>query len=173
MGSYGEGVRFGDAVGHRAVRTIFSFAALLFIAGCGGDDSTRLAATTAGGVSLEVSGVPVEQTRVWAGDKSGGPPRGWWVGGSPEFFIDSPTQSVEHPAKLIFTMQSDFFDDLTRGRVDQLGVFLPGGLVMGPEKWLRCPPSGRAEPDPCIASAEFLENGDGRIVVLVSEPSTG
>jgi len=40
-------------------------------------------------------------------------------------------------------------------------------------KSLRCPSSGRAEPDPCIASAEFLENGDGRIVVLVSDPSTG
>ena len=110
---------------------------------------------------------------MWAGDKPGGPPRGWWVGGSPEFFIDSPAQTVEHLAKLTFTMQSDFFDDFTRGRVDQLGVFLPGGLVMGPEKSLRCPPSGRAEPDPCIASAEFLENGDGRIVVLVSDPSTG
>jgi hypothetical protein len=166
-------VRFGDAVGHQAVRTISSFAALLFIAGCGGVGTGRTAATTAGGVSLEVSGVPVAQARVWAGDKPGGPPHGWFVGGSPEFFVDTPAQTVEHPAKLTFTMESDFFDDFTRGRVDQLGVFLPGGLLLGPSKSLRCPASGRAEPDPCIASAAFLENGDGRIVVLASDPSTG
>jgi hypothetical protein len=95
---YGDGVKFGDAVGHRAVCTVLSFAVLLFIAGCGGDDSAGAAATTAGGVSLEVSRVPVEQTRVWAGDKPGGPPRGWWVGGSQEFFIDTPAKTVDDPA---------------------------------------------------------------------------
>ena len=155
------------------MRTVLGLAVLLFIAGCGGDDPGRAVATTEGGVSLEVSGVPVGQTRVWAGDKPGGPPRGWFAGGSPEFFIDTPAQTVEHPARLTFTIDADPFDDLTRGRVDQLGVFLPGGLVLGPSKSLRCPASGRAEPDPCIASAEFLENGDGRIVVLASDPSTG
>ena len=164
---------FGNAVGHRAVRTVFSFAALFFIAACGDDDSARAVETSAGGVSLEVSGVPVEQTRVWADDKPGGPPRGWWIGGSPEFFIDTPAKTVGDPAELTFTIDADLFDDFTRGRVDQLGVFLPGGLLMGPSKSLQCPASRRAEPDPCIASAEFLENGDGRIVVLVSDPSTG
>jgi hypothetical protein len=154
------------------VLTVLGSAVLLFIAACGGDDTARTAATTAGGVSLEVSGVPVDQTRVWASEKPGGPPRGWFVGGSPEFFVDTPAQTVEHPAKLTFTMESEFFDDFTRGRVDQLGVFLPAGLVLGTEKPLRCPASGRAEPDPCIAAADFLENGDGRIVVLVSDPST-
>jgi hypothetical protein len=166
-------VRVGDAVGHRAVCTVLSFAVPLFIAGCGGDDSARAVATTAGGVSLEVSGVPAEQTRVWAGDKPGGPPRGWWIGGSPEFFIDTPAKTVDDPAQLTFTIDADLFDDFTRGRVDQLGVFLPGGQILGTEKPLRCPASGRAEPDPCIASAEFVDNGDGRIVVLVSDPSTG
>jgi hypothetical protein len=166
-------VRFGDAVAHRAVGTVLSFAVLLFISGCGGEETGRATETKAGGVSLEVSGVPGEQTRVWAGDKAGGPPRGWWIGGSPEFFIDTPAKTVDDPAQLTFTIDADLFDDFTRGRVDQLGVFLPGGLVLGTEKPLRCPASGRAEPDPCIASAEFLENGDGRIVVLVSDPSTG
>ena len=158
---------------HRLMRTVLSFAVLLFIAACGGDDSARAMKATAGGVSLEVSGVPVEQTRVWAGDKPGGPPRGWWIGGSPEFFIDTPAKTADDPAQLTFTIDADLFDDFTRGRVDQLGVFLPGGLVLGTETPLRCPASGRAEPDPCIVSAEFLENGDGRIVVLVSDPSTG
>ena len=166
-------MRFGDSTGHRAVRTVLGFAALFFVAACGGYGTSRTAATTAGGISLEVSGVPVDQTRVWAGEKPGGPPRGWFVGGSPEFFVDAPAQTVEHPAKLTFTMEPDFFDDVTRRRVDQLGVFLPGGLVMVPQKSLMCPASGRAEPDPCFASAEFLENGDGRIVVLASDPSTG
>jgi hypothetical protein len=166
-------VRFEDAVAHRAVGTVLSFAVLLFISGCGGEETGRATETKAGGVSLEVSGVPGEQTRVWAGDKAGGPPRGWWIGGSPEFFIDTPAKTIDDPAQLTFTIDADLFDDFTRGRVDQLGVFLPGGLVLGTEKPLRCPASGRAEPDPCIASAEFLENGDGRIVVLVSDPSTG
>jgi hypothetical protein len=155
------------------VRTVLGFAVLLFIAGCGGDDPDRAVATTADGISLEVSGVPVEQAKVWAAEKPGGPPRGWWTGGSPEFFIDTPAQTVEHPARLTFTIDADSFDDFTRGRVDQLGLQLPGGLVLGASKSLRCPASGRSEPDPCIASAEFLENGDGRIVVLASDPSTG
>lgn len=156
------------------VRTVLCLAFLLFIASCGGDDPGRAVATTADGISLEVSGVPVEQTKVWAAEKPGGPPRGWWVGGSAEFFIDTPSQTVEQPAELTFTLDADSFDDFTRGRVDQLGVFLPGGVAMnGSSKDLRCPASGRAEPDPCIASAEFLDNGDGRIVVLVSDPSTG
>jgi hypothetical protein len=155
------------------VRAVLSFAALLFIAGCGGDDSGRAMATTADKVSLEVRGVAVEQTRVWASDKPGGPPSGWWVGGSPQFFIDTPAKTVDDPAQLTFTIDADLFDDFTRGRVDQLLVFLPGGLVLGGETPLRCPASGRAQPDPCIAAAEFLENGDGRIVVLASDPSTG
>jgi hypothetical protein len=88
-------------------------------------------ATTADKVSLEVRGVAVEQTRVWASDKPGGPPRGWWVGGSPQFFIDTPAKTVDDPAQLTFTIDADLFDDFTRGRVDQLLVFLPGGLVLG------------------------------------------
>ena len=155
------------------MRTVLGFAVLLVIAACGGDDPDRAAATTADGISLEVSGVPVEQTKVWAAEKPGGPPRGWWAGGSAEFFIDTPRQTVDDPARLTFTLDADSFDDFTRGRVDQLGVFLPGGLVLGPSKSLRCPASGRSEPDPCIASAGFLDNGDGRIVVLASDPSTG
>lgn len=156
-----------------AVRALLGFAVLLLIAGCGGDDPSRAAATTTGGVSLEVSGVPVAQTRVWADEKPGGPPRGWWTGGDPEFFIDTPAQTVDDPAKLTFTIDAGSFDDFTRGRVDQLGVFMPGGLVLGTGDSPTCPASGRAEPDPCIASAEFLENGDGRIVVLASDPATG
>jgi hypothetical protein len=95
------------------------------------------------------------------------------VGGSPQFFIDAPAQTVEHPAKLTFRIDASSFDDFTRGRVDQLGVYLPGGLVLGPSTSSMCPSDGRAEPDPCIATAEFLENGDGRIVVLASDPSSG
>ncbi|MET1010619.1 MAG: hypothetical protein ABWY96_11265 [Gaiellaceae bacterium] len=155
------------------MRTVLCLAFLLFIAGCGGDDPSRAVATTADGISLEVSGVPVEQTKVWAAEKPGGPPRGWFVGRSPEFFIDTPPQTVDDPAELTFTLDADSMDDFTRGRVDQLGVFLPGGLFLGPGNDLTCPASGRAEPDPCIASAEFLDNGDGRIVVLASDPSTG
>jgi hypothetical protein len=156
------------------VRTALALAVLLLVSGCGGDDTSRPVGTTAegGGVSFEISGVPIEQTTVWAGEKPGGPPRGWWTEGSAEFFVDTPAQTVEHPARLTFTIDGDVFDDDTRGRVDQLGVFLPGGLILGPEKSLRCAPIGRAEPDPCIASAEFLENGDARIVVLASDPST-
>ena len=133
------------------MRTVLGFAVLLFIAACGGDDPDRAAATTADGISLEVSGVPAEQTKVWAGDKPGGPPRGWWAGGSAEFLIDTPSQTVEHPARLTFTIDADSFDDFTWGRVDQLGVFLPGGLVLGTEESFRCPPNGRAQPDPSIA----------------------
>ena len=153
------------------MRTIFSFAALLFIAGCGGDDSLAWPRRQQAGSRSKLVEYRSENQGV-AGDKSGGPPRGWWVGSGPEFFIDSPTQSVEHPAKLIFTMQSDFFDDLTRGRVDQLGVFLPGGFVSGREVVAvsRKRPCGAR---PLHRLCRFLENGDGRIVVLVSEPSTG
>jgi hypothetical protein len=88
--------------------------------------------------------------------------------------IDTPSQTVDDPARLTFTIDADSFDDFARGRVDQLGVFLPGGVVMfASSKDLWCPASGRAEPDPCFASAGFLDNGDGRIVVLASDPSTG
>ena len=157
---------------HGSAGTVLGLAVFLLVAGCAGDDTEGAAATTQDGVSLEVSAVPVDETRVWADEKPGGPPRGWWVGGSPEFFIDSPAKTVDDPAQLTFILDADLFDNETRGRVDQLGVFLPGGLLLGPSKSLRCPSSGRAEPDPCIASAEFLDNGDGRIVVLTSDPST-
>ena len=178
---YGEGVRFADALGHGVLHAILG-SAFLLVAGCGGAATRDAVATQAAGdslelsegrVSFEIGGVPPDQTKVWAAEKQGGPPRGWWVGDSHEFFVETPAQSVEHPAKLTFTIRPDPYDDFTQGRVDQLGVFLPGGLVMVPQKSSMCPPSGRAEPDPCIASAEFLENGDGQLVVLASDPSTG
>ena len=175
-------MRFADALRHGVHFAILGSAVLLLVAGCGGAATPDAAATEAarnslelsqGRVSFEIGGVPPDQTKIWAAEKPGGPPRGWWVGDSHEFFVNTPAQSVEHPAKLTFTIKPDPNDDFTQGRVDQLGVFLPGGQVMGPQKSLMCPPSGHAEPDPCIASAEFLENGDGRIVVLTSDPSTG
>ena len=154
------------------MRSVLGLAVLILVAGCGGGDSGKVAESTAEDVSLEVTGVPAEQVTIRTDEKPGGPPRGWWVGGESEFFVDAPAQTVDDPAKLTFTIDADSFDDVTRGQVDQLGVYLPGGLLMGPSKSLQCRADGRADPDPCIASAEFLDNGDGRIVVLSSNPST-
>lgn len=155
------------------MRSAFALAALLLVAGCGGDNRDRAAAARAGGVSLAISGVPGEETEVTAAERPPGPTRGWATQGGVEFFVDTPKQTVDHPATLTFTIDADLFDDATRGQVDQLGVFMPGGIVLGPVGGSNCERNdGSAEPDPCIASREFLDNGDARIVVRASNPAT-
>jgi hypothetical protein len=146
-------------------------------AGCGGDEgSGATGADFKGGreiefrgVALVIEGVPDDQTELRAALKPPGPPTGWTPNLDAEFFVRAPKQSVDQPAKLIFTIDADRFDEETRGQVDQLLAFSPRALLLGP-----CEGSGgRAVPDPCIASQEFLANGDGRVVVLTSNPASG
>ena len=159
------------------MRAVFPFLALLLAGGCGGGPSSRdsgndlrdvASAIDFRGVSFTIEGVPIKETELRATAKPAGPPSGWTPNLDAQFFVQTPKQTVDHPARLTFPIDADRFDDVTRGQADQLGVFAPGGLILGP-----CDLSdGRADPDPCIASRGFLENGDGRIVVLASEPAT-
>jgi hypothetical protein len=156
------------------MRPVFVLVAVLVATSCGGDEEVRATETSSGGVSFAIENVPVDQTEVWAEDWPPGPPSGWAAGGAVQFFVRTPKQTVDRPARLTFTIDADLFDDVTRDRVDQLGVFTPGGSVLAPSAESSCDSrDGLAEPDPCIATREFLENGDGRIVVLASDPATG
>jgi hypothetical protein len=164
-------------VSDRRMRAVFPFLALLLAGGCG---AAQAVATrkTASGTSVppstsEASRSPsrvcrsrrpsCEQPPSRAGHQAAGRRTS-----TLNSFVQTPKQTVDHPARLTFTIDADRFDDVTRGQVDQLFAFAPGGLILGP-----CDRSdGRADPDPCITSREFLENGDGRIVVLASEPAT-
>jgi hypothetical protein len=153
------------------MRPAFAFVVVLLVAGCGGDDWVRATETTSGGVSFAIEGVPVDQTELRVGDWPSGPTTGWATAGNVQFFVRTPKQTVDHPARLTFTIDADLLEE-QRGHVDQLGVSMPNGLVLVPESY--CDRAdGRAEPDPCMAASKFLENGDGRIVVLASDPVNG
>jgi hypothetical protein len=137
-----------------------------------GDNASRAAETSAEGVSLTISGVPPDETEVTATEWPGGEaPDGWAASGDVQFFVRAPEQTVDQPARLTFTVEASRFDEEQRGQVDQLGVFVPGGEVLVATGGSFCT-NERAEPDPCVASAEFLDNGDARIVVLASNPAT-
>jgi hypothetical protein len=156
------------------MRPVFVLVAVLVATSCGGDEQVQAMETSSGGLSFVIENVHVGQTEVWAEDWPPGPPSGWATAGGVQFFVRTPKQTVDQPARLTFTIDADLFDDVTRDRVDQLGVFMPGGSVLPPSAESSCDgPDGRAEPDPCIAAREFLKNGDGRIVVLASDPATG
>jgi hypothetical protein len=151
---------------------LFPLVACVLASACGGDGSNGAGEAAAGGVSFAVSSVPLDQTEVWAGERPPGPATGWATHGGVQFFVRAPKQTVDQPARLTFTISAELFDAETAGRVDQLGVFTPDGLLLAPSPRSNCESTGRAEPDPCFASREFLENGDGRIVVLTANPAT-
>jgi hypothetical protein len=154
-------------------RAVLLVAVLVAVAGCSGDESSDEASASLDGVTLAVGGVPPDETEVTAEEwPGGGPPEGWAATPGVQFSVRAPEQTVDRPATLTFTIEASRFDEETRGQVDQLGVYLPGGEILVATGDSFCA-NERAEPDPCIASAEFLENGDGRLVILASDAASG
>ena len=101
------------------MRPLLAFVVFLLAAGCAGDDEWAQATeTTSGGVSFAVDGVPADQTELRTTDWPPGPTSGWAAKGGVQFFVRTPKQTVDHPAKLTFTIDASLFDDVTRGQVD-------------------------------------------------------
>jgi hypothetical protein len=114
-----------------------------------------------GGVRLEID--PPAAVEIEGRERDApGPPTGWSPTLTVDFLVRAPARSVANPARLTFTL-----DEGLANPESGLGVFFRAvvlGACTGPE--------GQADPDPCIESRDFLDDGRGQIVVLASNPST-